>query len=106
MNHKEKGEEEVIPSSSNSKGTTENRQSTKESKKDLRIPVPFQVRQASHKEKFHYDVISHLKWIPACLSGYDTLQMSKELTRALIQALMDPDGYKDQVDHIENGKVL
>ena len=61
MNAKEKGEVEVIPSSSNSKGTVENKQSTKESQKDLSVVIPFQVRQASHKEKVLYDVISHFK---------------------------------------------
>ena len=32
--------------------------------------------------------------------------MSKELRRELIQALMDPDNYKDQVDPIEVNEVL
>jgi len=32
--------------------------------------------------------------------------MSKELRRALIQVLMDPSDYKDQVDHIEVDEVL
>ena len=32
--------------------------------------------------------------------------MSKELQKALIQALMDPDEYKDQVDPIEVDEVL
>jgi len=32
--------------------------------------------------------------------------MSKELRKALIQALMDPDDYKDQVDPIEVDEVL
>ena len=32
--------------------------------------------------------------------------MSKELRGALIQALMDPDDYKDQVDPIEADEVL
>jgi len=64
-NAKEKGEEEVIPSSSNSKSTAENSQLTKETTKDLPVPVPFQVHQGSHEEKVSYDVISHLKRIPA-----------------------------------------
>jgi len=41
-NAKEKSD--TISSSSNSEGTTRNKQSTKEPKKDLPIPVPFQVR--------------------------------------------------------------
>ena len=60
-NARKKGEEEVTPSSSNTKGTDENRQSTKVSKKDLPIPVPFHVRQGPYKEKISYDVIPHLK---------------------------------------------
>jgi len=66
----------------------------------LSTRTPFQVRQESHKDKVRYDVVSHLKRIPARLSVYDALQMSKELRKALIQALMDPDDYKDQVDPI------
>ena len=68
--------------------------------------TPFQVRQGSHKDRVRYDVIFHLKRIPARLSIYDALQMSKELRKALIQALMDPDDYKDQVDPIEVDEVL
>jgi len=94
---KEKGNEEVIPSSSNSQGTAENRQATRDSTKDLPATTPYQVRQGPHKEKVRYDVISHLKRIPARLSVYDALQMSKELRRALIQVLMDPDDYKDKL---------
>jgi len=60
----------------------------------------------SHKEEFRYDVISHLKQIPARLNVYNALQMSKELRRTLIQASMNPDDYKDQVDPIEVDEVL
>ena len=96
-NAKGKSEEEALPSNSNSKDATKDKELIKEPKKDHPISVPFQVHQGYHKERVHYDVISHLKWIPACLSVYDTLQMSKDLRRALIQVLMDPDGYEDQV---------
>jgi len=61
VNIKEKGEDDVIPSTANSKGITENKQSNKESKKDPLVPVPFQVGQGPYKEKVRYDVISHLK---------------------------------------------
>jgi len=57
---KEKGNEEVIPSSSNSQGTAENRQATRDSTKDLPATTPYQVRQGPHKEKVRYHVISHL----------------------------------------------
>ena len=50
--------------------------------------------------------MSHLKRILTCLSVYDAPQMSKELRRALIQALMDSDNCKDQVDPIEVDEVL
>ena len=79
---------------------------TEDPKKDLFIPVPFQVCQGSHKERVRYDAISHLKRIPARLSVYDALQMSKELRGALIKALMDPDDYKDQVDPIKVDELL
>jgi len=105
-NAKEKGEEEIIPLSWNSKCTVKNRQSTKEPKKDLPILVSFQVCQGSHKENVCYDVISHLNQITGCLSVYDTLQMSKELRRTLIYALIDPDDYKYQVYPIEVDELL
>jgi len=68
MNAKEKGEEKAIPSSSNSKGAAEKRQSTKESKKELPVPIPFQLHQGSNKEKVRYDIISHYKRILVRLS--------------------------------------
>ena len=68
VNAKEKGEGEAIPSSANCKGTAENKQPTKESEKDLPVPIPFQVRQGSHKENVSCDVISHLKRIQVCLN--------------------------------------
>ncbi|KAL8138496.1 hypothetical protein V2J09_004497 [Rumex salicifolius] len=60
--------------------------------------VPLILDNALFKEKIKYDVIGHLKCIPVSLSVYDGLQMLNELRRALIQALMEPDDYKDQVD--------
>ena len=70
---KEKGDEEVIASSSNSQGTAENRQATKDLTKNLPTTTPFQVRQGPYKEKVRYDVISHLKHILARLSVCDAL---------------------------------
>ncbi|KAL8128466.1 LOW QUALITY PROTEIN: hypothetical protein V2J09_017621 [Rumex salicifolius] len=67
--------------------------------------VPLILHNTSFKEKFKYDVIGHLKHIPVRLSVYDALQMSNELRRALIQALMEPDNYKDQVDRVEVNDV-
>jgi len=105
-NAREQNGKVALSSSSNSKGVTKDKHLTKDPRKDLPIPIPFQVHQGSHKERVRFDVISHIKRIPACLSIYDALQMPKELRRALIQALMDPDDYKDQVDPIEVDEVL
>jgi len=60
-NNKEQNGEEALLSSSNSKRVTRDKELTKDPKKDLFNPVPFQVHQGSHKERVHYDVISHLK---------------------------------------------
>ena len=45
--------------------------------------------------------MNHLKCIPARLSVYDALRMSKDLRRALIKAFTDPEDFKDQVEPIE-----
>ena len=60
-NAKGKIKEATIPSSSNSKGTSKRNESTKDHKKDITIPVHFQVRQRFHKERVPCVVISHLK---------------------------------------------
>jgi len=106
VNAKERSEEREIPPNSNGRGSSNDVGVTKEPKQNLSIPTPIQIRQGSHKDRVCYDVIYHLKWIPAPLSVYDALQMSKELWKALMQALMDPDDYKDQVDPIEVDEVL
>ncbi|XP_028549412.1 uncharacterized protein LOC114579342 [Dendrobium catenatum] len=41
-----------------------------------------------------YNILSHLRKIPAQLSIYDALVMSKDLRETLIQALKDPERYK------------
>jgi len=105
-NAKDQNRKEALSSSSNSKSVTGDKELTKDPKKDLHILIPFQVRQGSSKERVHYDVISCLKRVSACLSVYDALQMLKELRSALIHALMGPDDYKDQVNPIEVDEVL
>jgi len=60
-NAKEQKGKEALSSSSNSKSVTRDKELTKDPKKDLPIPVPFQVHQGSHKERICYDVISHLR---------------------------------------------
>jgi len=105
-NAKEQSEERAIPSNSKRRGSSNDVGVTKEPKQNLSTTTPFQIHQGSHKDRVRYDVISHLKRIPARLSIYNALQMSKELRKALIQALMDPDDYKDQVNPIEVDEVL
>ena len=56
---KEQDKKEAIPSSSNSKSNVKTE--SKGPKKDLPIPIPFQVRQGSHKERVRFDVIPYLK---------------------------------------------
>jgi hypothetical protein len=49
------------------------------------------------KEKFQeidYNVIAHLKRIPALLSVYDALMLVPELREALVKALLDPELYE------------
>ena len=49
------------------------------------------------KEKFqetNYNVIAHLKRIPALLSVYDALMLVLELREALVKALLDPELYE------------
>uniref|UniRef100_A0A0E0LC26 Uncharacterized protein n=1 Tax=Oryza punctata TaxID=4537 RepID=A0A0E0LC26_ORYPU len=48
-----------------------------------------------------YDVISHLKKIPAMLSVYDTLCMSSNLCKAFTTALSFPEGYRVEVSQTE-----
>jgi len=60
-NVKEQSEERAIPSNSNSKGSSNDVGVTKELKQNLSTLTPFQVHQGSHKDRVHYDVISHLK---------------------------------------------
>jgi len=52
------------------------------------------------EDSVQYDIVNHLKRIPSRLSIYDALQMSKNLRRALAQALLDPEDYMVHVDHV------
>ncbi|XP_068225055.1 uncharacterized protein [Palaemon carinicauda] len=51
--------------------------------------------------KIKYDVISHLKKIPALLSVYDALIMSEDLRKSLILALENPELYVNQIGQYE-----
>jgi len=67
-NPKEHNERKTISSSLNNKGIRTDKELTKGPKKDLPIPIPFQVCQGSYEKKICYYVISHLKQIPVRLS--------------------------------------
>ncbi|KAH7836484.1 hypothetical protein Vadar_001965 [Vaccinium darrowii] len=49
------------------------------------------------EEQVKYDVLAHLKKIPALLSIYDALKMSPELRKSLIYALSNPDDFHEEV---------
>ncbi|KAI5338765.1 hypothetical protein L3X38_018037 [Prunus dulcis] len=51
-------------------------------------------KDPSQLHALKYDILAHLKRIPAPLSVYDALQMLRELREALVMALMSPDSYK------------
>ncbi|CAL9000408.1 unnamed protein product, partial [Prunus brigantina] len=51
-------------------------------------------KESSQSHAVKYDILAHLKRIPAPLSVYDALQISIELREALVMALMSLDLYK------------
>jgi hypothetical protein len=59
------------------------------------------VADHTHNVSVKYDVISHLKKIPAMLSVYDALCLSSELRNAFISALSFPEDYKVEVSQAE-----
>ncbi|CAB4283071.1 unnamed protein product [Prunus armeniaca] len=68
----------------------------KANEKEIKDPKPNtgKTKESSQSYAVKYDILAHLKHIPAPLSVYDTLQMSRELSKALVMALMSPDLYK------------
>ncbi|XP_062076034.1 uncharacterized protein LOC133780178 [Humulus lupulus] len=48
-----------------------------------------------------YDILAHLKRIPALLSVYDALQMSREHRNALVVALTSPEFYTEKIEPIK-----
>ena len=48
-----------------------------------------------------YDILAHLKCIPALLSVYDALQMSPEHRNALVVALTSPEFYTEKIEPIK-----
>ncbi|KAI5317664.1 hypothetical protein L3X38_037371 [Prunus dulcis] len=61
--------------------------------KDLK-PDTSKTKEPSQSHALKYDILAHLKRIPAPLSVYDALQMSRELREALVMAVKSPDLYK------------
>ncbi|KAI5316794.1 hypothetical protein L3X38_036501 [Prunus dulcis] len=57
-------------------------------------PDTSKTKEPSQSHALKYDILAHLKRIPAPLSVYDALQMSRELREALVMALKSPDLYK------------
>jgi len=60
--------------------------------------------EESRSGHVNYNILAHLKRIPALLSVYDALQMSPELRKALITALTDPEPFKGKIE-APGGKV-
>ncbi|KAF5932377.1 hypothetical protein HYC85_028548 [Camellia sinensis] len=50
------------------------------------------------EEQVKYDVLAHLKKIPALLSVYDALKMSPELRKSLIYALSKPEDFHKEIE--------
>jgi hypothetical protein len=48
-----------------------------------------------------YDVVAHLKKIPAMLSVYDALCLSPDLHKAFVTALSFPEDYRAKVSQVE-----
>nr|CAD1842646.1 unnamed protein product [Ananas comosus var. bracteatus] len=46
------------------------------------------------KRNVDYNIIAHLKRIPALVSVFDALMMAKELREALVEALLNPEPYE------------
>ncbi|KAB2034701.1 hypothetical protein ES319_D04G104000v1 [Gossypium barbadense] len=48
-----------------------------------------------------YDILAHLKKIPALLSVYDALKMSAKLRMSLVYALTNPDEFSNEVNQVK-----
>ncbi|KAK2966064.1 hypothetical protein RJ640_010091 [Escallonia rubra] len=55
-------------------------------------------KEPSSEEQVKYDVLAHLKKVPALLRIYDALKMSPELRRSLIYALSNLEDFREEVD--------
>ncbi|PKU60040.1 hypothetical protein MA16_Dca028377 [Dendrobium catenatum] len=72
--------------------------SNKDKEKEIVINddiIPKDPKEKNTSSKgINYNILSHLRKIPAQLSIYDALVMSKDLRETLIQALKDPERYE------------
>ncbi|PON60504.1 LOW QUALITY PROTEIN: hypothetical protein TorRG33x02_284680 [Trema orientale] len=68
----------------------------------IEIPVHHKSRRSNEYglTQVNYDILAHLKHIPALLSVYDALQMSPELRNALVVALTSPEFFKEKIESI------
>lgn len=56
---------------------------------------------AANGQHVRYDILAHLKKIPALLSVYDALKMSAELRMSLVYALTNPEDFSNEVNQVE-----
>uniref|UniRef100_A0A7N2MYZ7 Uncharacterized protein n=1 Tax=Quercus lobata TaxID=97700 RepID=A0A7N2MYZ7_QUELO len=75
----------------------------REEESSIEIPVQCKsylksLKNSTNPPRVKYDILAHLRHIPALLSVYNALQLSEELRRALILALLSPDVFKTEID--------
>ncbi|KAG5554457.1 hypothetical protein RHGRI_012105 [Rhododendron griersonianum] len=75
---------------------TYKRQPRNQLSQNLQVPVT-QDEVPKEEEQVKYDVLAHLKKIPALLSIYDALMMSPELRKSLVYALSNPDDFCKEI---------
>nr|CAD1844035.1 unnamed protein product [Ananas comosus var. bracteatus] len=66
----------------------------KQSESTLKPPQKHISAPHGKKSNVDYNIIAHLKRIPALLSVFDALMMAKELREALVEALLNPEPYE------------
>ena len=74
----------------------------KESTEAVNEPAADQRDHARDKAPVIYDVVSHLKKVPARLSIYDALCLSKKYREMLLNALLDQEARKVMMAEIES----
>nr|CAD1823289.1 unnamed protein product [Ananas comosus var. bracteatus] len=66
----------------------------KQSESTLKPPQKHISTPHGKKSNVDYNIIAHLKRIPALLRVFDALMMAKELREALVEALLNPEPYE------------